>query len=151
MTNTSDFDRVKTANKSDLDRAKEIRGSHSVAFVKGEISRVFDGRGVSPLISIIDSGEDFNGFSVADLIIGKAAAMLMTILGVTAVYGEVMSTAGYEYLTSRGITAEYGTLTEMIVNRVGTGRCPMETAVENISDPHDGLIAMKKRLAELKK
>ncbi len=138
-------------NTSDLIRAKVLRGNHSVAFVKGETEHVFDGRGVSPLIGIIEHGDDLHGFSSADLIIGKAAAMLMTILGVTAVYGEVMSTDGYEYLTAHGITAEYGTLTEMIINRDGTGRCPMETAVENISDPYVGLSAMKTRLAQLKK
>lgn len=136
---------------TDLDRAKALLPGHSVAFVNGESSLVLDGRGVAPLLGVIAGGEDVSGASAADLIIGKAAAMLMTLLGVKSVYGEVMSAAGREYLTEHGITAEYGTLTESIRNRDGSGQCPMELAVKDISDPLDGVAAIKARLEQLRK
>lgn len=135
---------------TDLDRAKALLPGHSVAFVNGERSLVLDGRGVAPLLGVIAGGEDVSGASVADLIIGKAAAMLMKLLGVKSVYGEVMSAAGREYLTEHGITAEYGTLTESIRNRDGSGQCPMELAVKDISDPSAGLDAIKARLDRLR-
>lgn len=135
---------------TDLDRAKALLSGHSVAFVNGEHSLVLDGRGVAPLLGVIAGGEDLSGASAADLIIGKAAAMLMTLLGVKSVYGEVTSAAGYEYLTAHGITAEYGTLTDSIRNRDGSGQCPMELAVKDISDPSAGLDAIKTRLDRLR-
>lgn len=135
---------------TDLDRARTLLTGHSVAFVKGEHSLVLDGRGVAPLLGVIADGEDMSGASAADLIIGKAAAMLMTLLDVKSVYGEVMSAAGLEYLTAHGITAEYGTLTESIRNRDGSGQCPMELAVKDISDPSVGLDAIKTRLDRLR-
>lgn len=135
---------------TDLDRAKTLLPGHSVAFVKGERSLVLDGRGVAPLLGVIAGGEDVSGASAADLIIGKAAAMLMTLLRVKSVYGEVMSAAGCEYLTAHGIVAEYGTLTESIRNRDGSGQCPMELAVKDVSDPYAGLDAIKARLDRLR-
>lgn len=136
---------------TDLERAKALLPGYSVAFVKGERSLVLDGRGVTPLLGVIAGGEDVSGASAADLIVGKAAAMLMTLLGVKSVYGEVMSAAGREYLTAHGITAEYGTLTDFIRNRDGSGQCPMELAVKDISDPSVGLDAIKARLEQLRK
>ena len=132
---------------TDLERAKALLPGHSVAFVNGERSLVLDGRGVSPLLG----GEDVGGASAADLVIGKAAAMLMTALGVKSAYGETMSAAGYEYLTAHGIRAEYGTLTDFISNRDGSGQCPMELAVKDVSGPFDGVAAIKARLEQLKK
>lgn len=135
---------------TDLERAKALLPGHSVAFVNGERSLVLDGRGVSPLLGLI-GGEDVGGASAADLVIGKAAAMLMAALGVKSAYGETMSAAGYEYLTAHGIRAEYGTLTDFIGNRDGSGQCPMELAVKDVSDPLDGVAAIKARLEQLKK
>lgn len=57
------------------------------------------------------------GYTVADKIVGKAAAMLLVKLGVSAVYGEVASVGGVEFLRAHGVEVSYGSLVPYIVNR----------------------------------
>ena len=86
------------------------------------------------------------GFSAADKIVGKAAAMLYVILGVKAVYSPVMSETAAEVFTNYNIAYEYDELTQNIINRNGDGICPMEETVKNISDPTEGFAALKNKL-----
>lgn len=92
----------------------------------------------------------FDGAVVVDKVIGKAAAQIMTLGGVKQCYGITMSKSAVEYLEKRSVCVEYETLAEYIVNRSGDGMCPMEKAVENIEDPGEALLAVKKRLEELR-
>lgn len=52
------------------------------------------------------------GYAVADKIVGKAAAMLLVKLGVSAVYGEVASVGGVEFLRAHGVEVGYRLLAE---------------------------------------
>ena len=66
-------------------------GNYSLVVAHGEI-RTFSGRGVSDLYAL--SGEDpgfLRGASVADKVVGKAAAALMIVAGVSCM---PMSSAG---------------------------------------------------------
>lgn len=90
--------------------------------------------GISPLIDFIDENRDFSGFSVSDKIVGKAAAMLFVKMGVAEVFAEVMSKKAVEILIKNNIACSWDTLCEYIVNRSGTGPCPIETAVKNVDD-----------------
>ena len=77
------------------------------------------------------------GYAVADKIVGKAAAMLLVKLGVSAVYGEVASVGGVEFC-AHGVEVSYGSLVPYIVNRDKTGCCPMEQAVKDATDVEVG-------------
>lgn len=77
------------------------------------------------------------GYAVADKIVGKAA-MLLVKLGVSAVYGEVASVSGVEFLRAHGVEVSYGSLVPYIVNRDKTGCCPMEQAVKDATDVEVG-------------
>lgn len=92
-------------------------------------------RGILPLLKLIKTGEDFSGFSAADKIIGKAAALLFLKMGICEVYGEVMSIAAQHVFEKSGVHYKFQTLAEKIINRAGTGRCPMEEAVAITDDP----------------
>ncbi len=109
------------------------------------------GRGIAPLIELYDSGENFESYSAADLIVGKAAAMIFKKLGVSAVYGEVMSEKGKAFLEQSGIEASFGALTEKIINRDGTDICPMEKTVAEIENAGEGIKKLKEKLAQLRK
>ena len=114
----------------------------------GEILKSRD-RGVKPLVSLIDSGVKLIGFCAADKVIGKAAAFLYVILEPDFVYADVISEKAYDVFKVSGIEVSFGKKVEAIRNRTNTGFCPMETAVEDISDPYEALIAIRKKMDDL--
>lgn len=107
-------------------------------------------RGVKPLLNWLDRGTDVKGFSAADKVVGRAAAFLYILLGVKEVYAPVMSQGAISTLAENGIEVRYDISAEHIINRGGTGYCPMEEAVSGLSDPEEALEAVRKRLVELK-
>lgn len=136
-------------NLKDLYRAKELFAKGGYACVAVRESTEYYGvkGGIAPLIDFIDEN-NMQGFSVADKIAGKAAALLYAKMGLSAVYAEVLSVPAEEILKKHGIYYEYKTLTQNIINRRGDGICPMEQAVEKISDPDE---AYKVLSAKIKK
>ncbi len=137
---TTDFERAKTLFEGN---------NYTCVLCKGEQIYTSTERGVKPLLELLDGAENLNGFSAADKIVGKAAAMLYVLLGVKEVYAEVLSRAGAEVFANYKIACEYGELTGQIINRNGDGICPMEKAVQEIDDPVLGLKAIKNKLALL--
>ena len=81
---------------TDLQHAKTLPEDHNYTCVlcKGEQIYTSTKSGVKPLLELLDSPGNFNGFSAADKIVGKAAAMLYVLLGVKEVYAQVLSRAG---------------------------------------------------------
>ena len=134
---------------TDLQKAKKGLAGHTLCLVKGGEIIVSDKRGVAPMMEIISSGRGVNGFSAADVVVGKAAAMLFVKAGVSAVYAATISAAAKEFLDKSGVPYEYGALTERIINRQGTGLCPMEQAVLDCGDAEEGYLKIKEKLKEL--
>ncbi len=106
-------------------------------------------RGVRPLTELIESGKSFVGFAAADKVVGRAAALLYALMGVTALYAGVISAGALEACKTNGISVEYGKAVQYIINRNGDGICPMEQAAAEISDPLAAFKAIKQRLAQL--
>lgn len=130
---------------SDLTRAKELLkgGNITLTLVRGEEQYTSDLRGIRPLLELAEAGKHFQGWTAADKIVGKAAAMLYVCLGVKEVYGEVASRAALEVLSAYGIPLTYETLAEKIINRRGDGICPMEATVEDIRLPQEAPAALR--------
>ncbi len=85
-------------------------------------------RGVKDLHDLLTlSPEKLRDALVADKIIGKGAAALMVLGGVSRVYAGVISEPALAMLTSAGIPVTYGRRVANIINREGTGICPVET------------------------
>lgn len=136
----------------DLIKATEIlkSGQYTCVVCSGDIIYNCTQRGVKPLLDWIDSGLNLKDFSAADKVVGKAAAFLYVILGIKEVYADVMSEGAANVLKEYGIEIHYDKSAEYIINRAGTGKCPMEDAVWNISAPSEALTAIRTRLKELK-
>lgn len=116
----------------------------------GAILKNGEGTGVRPLIAAWETEPELlRDTVIVDKIVGKAAAMLAVLGGAAGVYGLTMSAAALEYLTARGVPAQYDTLTERIINRMGTGLCPMEQSVLALDDPREGYQALKDTVARL--
>ena len=128
---------------------KELEG-HSICLYRGGNFFTDDGRGISPMMKFISEGRDLNGYSVADVIVGKAAAMLFTKAGIVSVHGRVMSESGKAFLETHGIPCTYDILTDRIINRKGTDICPMEKTVADIDDPETAYKALAKKIEELR-
>lgn len=107
-------------------------------------------KGIAPMIKFIDENVALEGFSAADIIVGKAAALLFIKAGVKSVFAKTMSVAATEVFNSFNIQYSYNVLTEYIINRKGDGLCPMEIAVSDISSPETAFEAIKQTLNKLK-
>ena len=102
-------------------------GKQSLVVANGEVC-TFDGRGVSDLFQLLKDDAGFlNDSSVADKVVGKAAAALMALAKIKEVYADVISTPALDLLKSNNISTTYGKVVPHIVNRAGTGFCPLET------------------------
>lgn len=136
---------------NDIERAKSLlKEGVSCAFVCGDRSFSRTERGVSPLLALLDAGVPLEGFSAADRVAGRAAAYLYVLLGVGEVYADVMSRGAAAVFRAHGIAYGYRVLTENIVNRKGTGSCPMELATENAKTPEEALSAIRATLAAMR-
>ena len=107
--------------------------------------------GIAPLLERWESGEALESVSVADRIVGKAAAMLLLLMGASEVYGSVMSQPALELLTAAGVQTSYGELVPGIINRTGDGSCPMERAVADLTDPADAPAVLRQTIDALRK
>ena len=136
---------------SDLATAKEHLAGHAICLCKNGEWITDDGRGISPMMRFLGENRDLRGYAAADVIVGKAAAMLFVRAGIVAVYGEVMSKAAKKYLEERQIFCEYTTLTDAIINRKGDGLCPMEQTVAAIGDPDEGYKALKEKIRSMRR
>ena len=74
----------------------------------GDVTRIFRERGI------------------ADKVVGKGAAALMVLGGVEGLFADVVSRPALELLAGAGIAVEYTVVVPNIVNRAGTGTCPVE-------------------------
>ena len=136
---------------TDIEIAKENLAGYSICLCRdGEII-ADDGRGISPMMRFINEGRDLSGYSVADIIVGKAAAMLFVKAGIKEVYGRVTSIDGRNYLIRHNIPCSWDTLTENIINRKGDDICPMEKTVAEIEDAEQGYLALKRKWQEMRK
>ena len=137
----------------DLEKAREMltQGGYTCVVCHGEEIITDHRRGVRPLLEFLEQPRDWSCFCAADKVVGKAAAFLYQLLGVRALYAQVVSEPAAAVLQEAGIDLAYGTLVPAIRNRTDTGFCPMETAVWEITKPDEALPVLKTTLDNLTK
>jgi len=75
--------------------------------------------------------------SVADKIIGKAAALLCAYSDVAAAFTVILSKGGLEILKTHNIRHEFENLVPTILNVKKTDKCPLEKLVANITNSEE--------------
>jgi len=117
--------------------AKRLKNNPlSIVVVNGTDIYESDKRGIAPIMQLFSENPTFlSNASVADKIVGKAAAMLFIRGGIKELCALTISEPALECLQARGISVIYDKKVKNIINRSGTDICPMEKAVMNISDP----------------
>lgn len=136
----------------DIEKAIEmLKGNICLAIVNGNTSALSGKPGIAALLDYISESNILMHSSVADKIVGRAAALLFVRAKVKEVYGRTMSKPASEILTKYGIPHSYDTLTDHILNRRGDGKCPMDMAIENIDNPDEAYKKLVIASAKLKK
>lgn len=100
-------------------------------------------RGVKPLLQWISESKSFEGWSVADKVVGKAPALLYVQLKPTAVFATALSEDARDILLANGIACGCDDSVPFIANRAGDGQCPMDACVAGISDPREAERAIR--------
>lgn len=139
--------------KNNLTRAKTLLEQNenlTCIICKGETIYTSDKRGIKPLLEWINEEKSFVGFSAADKVVGKAAAFLYVILGIEEIYAPVMSEGAAAVFAQYRIPATYAILTKAIINRAGTGMCPMEQTVLDITNPQEALKALREKAKSMR-
>jgi len=111
---------------------------------KSKIVRADSPHGIAYIIDLYEKGLLKDSF-VADKIVGKAAAMIFTLGGVSGCHGENISESAAQWLKEHNIPFTYTNCSEYIVNRKGDGMCPMEETVKDIDNAEKALSALKQK------
>ena len=135
-------------------RIESIKGlleDSTLVVIKGGAVSRFSRRGVADLLWILDNDADLlRGASVAVKIIGKAAASLMIMGGVSNVYTPKITVAALQMLQAAEIGVEYDSTIEFVENRTHTGRCPLDTLCADMSEPSEMAAAIRDFLNQQK-
>jgi hypothetical protein len=131
----------------DLNLAKRTLHEEGLSLVVAKDDRLLfksKSHGVSDLLAMInDIGGLAEGASLADSIVGRAAALLCLYSKIVAVYGVNMSEGALSIFKASGIHCEYETLVARILNREKNDVCPFDKAVLGIDDPSVALDKLK--------
>jgi len=115
-------------------RLYEKNASLVVMFENGKIEEYYNKR-VQDIVSILKENENaLKGAIIADKVIGKTAASLLTVAGVKEIYANILSEIAIPVLEQNNIKYEYKNKTEYIINNEGTGMCPMENKFKDEKD-----------------
>ncbi len=134
--------------RTNLEQAKYLleTGGYTCVFYKADQVVTCTQRGVKPLLELLEAGENLRGWSVADKVVGKAAALLYAYMQVREVYAPVMSKGAERTLLRHGIAVQYDALVDRIQNRRGDGLCPMESAVWDVDEPNEAFGILKSKV-----
>lgn len=134
---------------TDLQTAKRNLSGHTICLCKDGNCLYSEQRGIAPMLRFVANDVDLRGYSVVDLVVGKAAAILFARCGIVSVFAKTLSKSGKAVLEKYGIPFAYEVLTENIIDRKGTDICPMEKAVWHTDDLDQAYLLLQQRWAEL--
>ena len=134
---------------SSLELARDViqTSDYSVVMIKNsQIICKKKGKGIRPILEAIEElGETAHGCIVGDRILGKASALLCLYSKAKAVYSPQATKTAIALLLIGGVPSQADCLISHIKNRGGTGMCPFEKMLENISSPEEAYEILKEK------
>lgn len=125
------------------------REACSCVIAVGDKVRLCYERGVKDLLRLLkEEPEMLNGAFVADKVVGKGAAALMVLGGVSSVYADVVSRPALGLFEDADIEIDYGICVPNIINRTGTDICPVEKLCADAVTAHECLSLIEKFISE---
>ena len=126
----NDLELAKQALKEDKVSLAIAKNSHVLYQTKAE--------GMLGLLKAIDELKgELAGASVADRVMGKAAALLCVHVDVAYVFALTMSKSGLTILRKHGIYYEFEKMVPAILNIDRSCKCPLEKLVENLTNAEE--------------
>lgn len=108
-------------------------------------------RGIRDLFDIFThSLALLRGAIIADKVVGKGAAAIMAAGGIAALHTPVISRGALDLLSREGIPVTYGDAVPNIINRAGTGICPVEQLCADAVTPAECIPLIAEFLASRK-
>jgi len=112
----------------------ETKASLVVLYKNGEIKEYYQNR-IKDIKEILQNDKlALKDAVIADKVIGKVAASILTVAGVHAIYADVISKLAIQVLEENGIAYQYKNLTDYVQNSDKTGMCPMENKYKDEKD-----------------
>ena len=125
-----------------LDMAKEVFYQEKWSLVVVNKGKIISKKNKSRLLPLIKTMEQFKekvrGGTVADKVVGRAAAMIMVAYGIAEVFTPLISEGGKNILREASIYVEAEKTVPVILNEHRKKPCPMEKMVSEIEDPVSG-------------
>jgi hypothetical protein len=132
---------------ADLDVAKNmlIQKNLSLVIVKnGKVLFETESHGIGDLLKAINQIQNqMKGASVADRIVGRAAALLFVFSGAKAVFAVTASDGGIKVLKENRVFCEYENRVTGVLDLKRTDVCPFEKLVAKLSSPEKAYEALK--------
>jgi len=109
-------------------------------------------KGVRPHLEAIDAlGTRLRGTTMADKLIGRAAALLILYGGAAEVHAGAINPGGRRLLEEAGVRLSYVEEIEHIKTIDGRIYCPFEAMVQGIQDPAKAYPAIVEKMDSLRK
>lgn len=123
---------------TNLEKVKSIllekNASLVVCYKNGDIKEYYQDR-IKDIKAILMQDKNLlKDAIIADKVIGKVAASILTVAGVKEIYADVISKFAIPVLEENGIKYEYNKKVEYIKNKDNTGMCPMENKYKDQID-----------------
>lgn len=116
----------------------------------GEVVREYYQRGIKDIYTLYTVEPEFlRGASIADKVIGRAAAALMILGGVKRIYADTISQLALQTLSKSGVEVSYSQAVPHIINRTKTGLCPLESATKELESLEQIFAVVDKFVASL--
>lgn len=125
----------------------------TLAIVKdGQVLFESKDKGIKPMYTAVrELKEELKGGSVADKVIGRAAAILCKHVGIKEIYTYLISEEAISILKDSGIKFSYDKSSPFIKNRDKTDMCPVEKLSQKVQDPEELLKDIEKFLENIRK
>ena len=139
---------------NDIELAKNLLDNEQRALVivkEGKVLFSVDGKGIKPVYTALNELKDeLKGSSVADKVIGKAAAMIYEHAAIKELSTKLISENAINVLGNTSIIYEYEKSVPYIKNRDQSGMCPVETLSLKVNNIDDLLVEISSFLANIK-
>ncbi|MEJ2272622.1 MAG: DUF1893 domain-containing protein [Candidatus Bathyarchaeota archaeon] len=133
--------------KEDLELAKSHlfdEGSSLVIVKKGKVIFETKKQGITGFLEAIETLEEkLVSSSIADKIVGVAAAMLCVYSGISSVFAITISESGMKLFKENNIQYEFSKKVKKILNRNKTNVCPFEKLAMNSINPENAYQNLK--------
>ncbi len=111
---------------------------------EGKILFKTETHGIRGLVKAVEElGKSMEGSSVADRIVGKAAALLCVYAQIVAIFAPIIDEKAIRTLRENNVLYRYEKKISHILDSTQKGMCPFEKLLVNITDPKEAYETLK--------